>query len=88
MVSWQPPKNPNGIVKGYVIYYKQTHHNAQQHEIPLTYKQHSYLLQGLEFGRQYFVWMRATTKAGPGLETDVIATTTKDQSKFGYKIQV
>lgn len=84
ILEWSRPKEPNGIIIGYEISFKETHglHSGHFHSLQLNDpSQTRALLDGLTPNRQYRIYVRALTKAGKG-EQYFIEATTAEQGHY------
>ncbi|XP_070184378.1 cell adhesion molecule DSCAM-like, partial [Littorina saxatilis] len=78
LVAWQPPKNPNGILTHYTLYYRNS-------SVPVTQEQSSILpaevlyvrLPGLRENVEYSFRVTASTVMGEGESTPTVAATPK-----------
>ncbi|XP_028035363.1 Down syndrome cell adhesion molecule-like protein Dscam2 [Bombyx mandarina] len=83
LVSWKKPKQPNGRLLYYTVYCKATASNDGPQQIRVdaqtnseAYEKSQTLeLKGLVEGRQYDVWVTASTAAGEGPETRRVTST-------------
>ncbi|XP_069355556.1 cell adhesion molecule Dscam2-like isoform X2 [Maniola hyperantus] len=83
LVSWKKPKQPNGRLLHYTVYCKPTASNdgPQIHRVDVEtdtepYEQTQSLeLKGLYEGRQYDVWVTASTAIGEGPESRRVTNT-------------
>ncbi|XP_045454942.1 Down syndrome cell adhesion molecule-like protein Dscam2 [Melitaea cinxia] len=83
LVSWKRPKQPNGRLLHYTVYCKPTASNdgPQIHRVDVEadiepYEQTQSLeLKGLYEGRQYDVWVTASTAVGEGPESRRVTNT-------------
>ncbi|XP_026497731.2 cell adhesion molecule Dscam2-like [Vanessa tameamea] len=83
LVSWKKPKQPNGRLLHYTVYCKPTASNdgPQIHRVDVEadtepYEQTQSLeLKGLYEGRQYDVWVTASTAVGEGPESRRVTNT-------------
>ncbi|XP_052751034.1 cell adhesion molecule Dscam2-like [Galleria mellonella] len=83
LVSWKKPKQPNGRLLHYTIYCKPTASNDGPQTIrmdaQITYdayeKTQTVELKDLNEGRQYDVWVTASTAVGEGPETKHVSNT-------------
>ncbi|XP_047519223.1 Down syndrome cell adhesion molecule-like protein Dscam2 [Pieris napi] len=71
LVSWKKPRQPNGKLLHYTVYCKSTASNdgPESHRIDAQETQdetHSHELKGLQEGKQYDVWVTASTAIGEG----------------------
>ncbi|KAF5297558.1 hypothetical protein FQR65_LT09989 [Abscondita terminalis] len=66
-VSWKPPQNPNGELHGYYVYYMETS-SSTEHHIETTELETDLL--GLYVFTEYYIWVVAVNKNGPGTATD------------------
>ncbi|XP_050680620.1 cell adhesion molecule Dscam2-like [Leptidea sinapis] len=77
LVSWKKPRQPNGRLLHYTVYCKSTASNDGPEAHRIDYQEsttaydetHSLELKGLQEGRQYDVWVTASTVIGEGPET-------------------
>ncbi|XP_026316076.1 Down syndrome cell adhesion molecule-like protein Dscam2 [Hyposmocoma kahamanoa] len=83
LVSWKKPRQPNGRLLHYTVYYKPTASNdgpqtIRVDSIQLTeaYERTQTLeLKGLDTGQQYDVWVTASTAVGEGPESRRVSNT-------------
>ena len=83
MVTWDLPTHTNGNINGFILYYRKSKDtSSSQHEISLRPTKRSHLIQSLDVGKEYEIWMTASTSVGVGKRTAVIKTRTMTRSKF------
>ncbi|XP_068082151.1 cell adhesion molecule Dscam2 [Anabrus simplex] len=77
VISWLPPRRPNGILTKYTVYIRVLE-NGQERKIikgTLPSQQLHYDAVGLKKRESYEAWVTASTKVGQGLSTPVIQLT-------------
>ncbi|KAJ0171775.1 hypothetical protein K1T71_012538 [Dendrolimus kikuchii] len=83
LVSWKKPRQPNGRLLHYTVYCKQTASNDGPQELRVdaqttaeAYERSKTMeLKGLSEGRQYDVWVTASTSVGEGPESKRVTNT-------------
>ncbi|XP_049798773.1 Down syndrome cell adhesion molecule-like protein Dscam2 [Schistocerca nitens] len=75
LVSWLPPKYPNGIITQYTVYCKKKHHPPRSQpvifQVSLSVTMHE--VRGLKELEQYDFWVTASTVAGEGDSTRLVS---------------
>jgi len=70
LVSWKPPKEPNGLIRKYTVYRKTSSDiEVNTFTVPshLTYHKTNNLLRGIK----YDFWVTASTSVGEGLSSSI-----------------
>ena len=86
-VLWDPPIEPNGIIRTYLLYYSKTVNDPfltnsnKVTELKIIGNITSNYLPRLESDTEYFFWVKASTSIGVGNASTVVRQTTKDKSK-------
>lgn len=86
-VLWDPPIEPNGIIRTYLLYYSKTVNGPllinsnKVTELKIIGNITSNYLSKLESDTEYFFWVKASTSVGVGNASTVVRQTTKDKSK-------
>lgn len=84
---WDPPIEPNGIIRTYLLYYSKTVNDPlltnsnKVTELKISGNITSKYLPWLESDTEYFFWVKASTSVGVGNASTVVRQTTKDKSK-------
>ncbi|VVD02990.1 unnamed protein product [Leptidea sinapis] len=78
LVSWKKPRQPNGRLLHYTVYCKSTASTTAYDET------HSLELKGLQEGRQYDVWVTASTVIGEGPETRRVTSVLQQKGIYIY----
>lgn len=74
IISWQPPRRPNGIVTKYTVYIRVLDKGQESRIIKetLAAKKHYYEVTDLNLRESYEAWVTASTRIGQGESTPVI----------------
>lgn len=74
-LEWEEPKNPNGIINGYNIYYDQLIQNISAYITVVGTKTY-HEFQNMAENRTYYFWITAKTEIGEGTSTPIINQST------------
>lgn len=74
IISWLPPKRPNGVITKYTVYIRELDHGQEVKIIKdfLPAQSLYYEANGLKLRESYEAWVTASTKVGEGSSTPVI----------------
>lgn len=74
IISWQPPRRPNGIVTKYTVYIRVLDKGQEMRILKetLVAKKHYYEVTDLNMRESYEAWVTASTRIGQGESTPVI----------------
>ncbi|XP_064472105.1 cell adhesion molecule Dscam1-like isoform X2 [Ornithodoros turicata] len=75
LVSWKPPRLPNGIVQKYTVYSRSHGYGKQAaatRHVPVPSSQFWHETRGLRTGLRYDFWVTASTSAGEGPATRIV----------------
>ncbi|XP_071789268.1 uncharacterized protein [Asterias amurensis] len=77
-LNWQPPKNPNGQITGYTIYYSTTNSNDKEEWIMdyITGEDLTRTIHGLTSDTMYYFKIQSHTSRGEGPISDVVSAST------------
>ena len=81
LVSWLPPIKPNGQLTHYSVFMKTMESGrqfTQHYETPST--DQAFLVRGLNPNQPYSFWVTASTRAGQGPESTIVAETPNEPS--------
>uniref|UniRef100_T1J197 Down syndrome cell adhesion molecule n=1 Tax=Strigamia maritima TaxID=126957 RepID=T1J197_STRMM len=87
LVSWLPPRNPNGIITKYSIFMKK---NGQQERDAMSYSlpanQLYYEARGLQENIHYEFWVTTATSVGDGAKSPLVSNDKKitQESRFQF----
>ncbi|GFR74893.1 down syndrome cell adhesion molecule [Elysia marginata] len=77
LISWMPPARPNGVIKGYTLYFNnQSSPEVEDVPIPLPSDSTYYMMGGLPRGVEFAFRCSASTTMGEGRSTKYISTST------------
>ncbi|KAK3760237.1 hypothetical protein RRG08_052186 [Elysia crispata] len=77
LISWMPPARPNGIIRGYTLYFNnQSSPEVEDILIPLSADSTHYMMGGLPRGVEFAFRCSASTVMGEGRSTKYISTST------------
>lgn len=81
-VVWEPPTQPNGILTGYLVSYKERDGNFQGNSSDLPVTQREYTVATLQREQYYIFHVMAKTRLGWGEPQKVLVYTIINRSKY------
>lgn len=85
IVSWREPLAPNGVVRSYTVFRKASHDEpAVTFTVPRHMRYHK--ASGLVVGKRYNFWVSASTGAGEGAASSIVAQTVSEQGNYFYSL--
>ena len=83
-VVWEPPTQPNGILTGFLVLYKEKNGNIQGNSSELPVAQREYTVATLQREKYYTFKVKAKTRLGWGQPKEVLVYTIINRSKCRY----